>query len=68
MSKTRKAIIAFAKAHVYWYIHQSDGKACDKANRLEKRARRLVNQSGTPEDSIALHQACWRTVPLTPAR
>ncbi len=68
MSKTRKAIIAFAKAHVYWYVHQGDGKACDKANRLEKQAHRLVNRFGSSEDSAALHQAHWRTTYLIPTR
>ncbi len=68
MSKTRKAIIEFAHAHVYWYLHQSDWHAVTKANRLEKRAKKLINDFGTPEDQTALLQAFWRTLYLVPTR
>lgn len=68
MSKTRKAIVEFAKAHVYWYVHQSDGKACKKANMLEKQAYRLVDYFGGPEDAAALHAAQWRTIYLIPSQ
>ena len=67
MSKTRKAIVEFARANVYWYVHQHDQEATEKVNKLERKAKALVDLFGKQEEQVAFHQANWRTMYMEPA-
>ncbi len=68
MSKLRKTIVRFARANRYWYTHQADGVACDKANRLQKQAWRITNQLGTEKERATCMQAQCCTMQMTPGR
>jgi len=67
MSVTRKSIVLFARAQIYWYTHQHNIVAMNKVNRLEKLALRLVFHFGGDSERTALQQAYWKTVYITPA-
>ena len=68
MSKTRKTIVKFAQTNRYWYTHQADGAACDKANSLQRRAWALVIRFGIDDDRAAFMQAKRCTMQMVPSR
>ena len=68
MSKMRKMIVEFARANRYWYTHQADGTACDKANSLQRQAWDLASRFGTDDDRAAYLQANNCTMRMTPSR
>ncbi len=68
MSKMRELIVKCAQAHRYWYTHQANATACDKANRLQKQAYRLINQFGVQDERAAYRRAKRCTMQMVPSR
>ena len=64
MSKTRKTIVKFAYAVIYWYTHQANKDALKIVNRLEKRARRLAIENN---EIPAFQQALYRPTYIEPS-